>query len=72
MQRYALFRIFAPLNGQKFRNKAEITPEHPKKDNGNMRKVYYVYNAKTRTYDRIYPNKTQKFIKDILKSDTKF
>lgn len=27
-----------------------------------MRKVYYVYNPKTRTYDRIYPNKTQRFL----------
>lgn len=27
-----------------------------------MRKVYYVYNAKTRTYDRIYPNKTQRIL----------
>ena len=27
-----------------------------------MRKVYYIFNNKTRTYDRVYPNMAQKFL----------
>ena len=27
-----------------------------------MRKVYYIFNPKTRTYDRVYPNVAQKFL----------
>ena len=27
-----------------------------------MRKVYYIYNPKTRTYDRIYPTIRQRFM----------
>ena len=27
-----------------------------------MRKVYYIFNHKTRTYDRVYPNMAQKFL----------
>ena len=27
-----------------------------------MRKVYYIFNQKTRTYDRVYPNMAQKFL----------
>lgn len=27
-----------------------------------MRKVYYIFNTRTRTYDRVYPNTAQKFI----------
>ena len=31
-----------------------------------MRKVYYIYNPKTRTYDRVYPTFRQRVI-NILK-----
>ena len=27
-----------------------------------MRKVYYIFNPKTRTYDRVYPNLAQRFL----------
>ena len=35
-----------------------------------MRKVYYIYNPKTRTYDRIYPTVRQMCIRDRARADT--
>lgn len=33
-----------------------------------MRKVYYIYNPKTRTYDRIYPTRRQRFFSILKRS----